>query len=68
MIEVKYEANFEIIKAPSSKQQPQKKLSVVDMRKFEEEVKDGLNQPNSLMPRERKRVKLRRSDALIVEE
>ena len=38
------------------------------MRKFEEEVKDGLNQPNSLMPRERKRVKLRRSDALIVEE
>lgn len=38
------------------------------MRQFEEEVKDGLNQPNSLGPRERKKVKLRRSDALIVEE
>ena len=38
------------------------------MRQFEEEVKDGLNQPNSLAPRERKKVKLRRSDALIVEE
>ena len=68
MTEVKYEANFEIIKAPSSKQPPKTKLSVKDMRQFEEEVKEGLNQPNSLMPRERKRVKLRRSDALIVEE